>query len=167
MKTIPLTQGQVALVDDEDFARFGHLKWFAHWDPKAKRFYAHRNKFKDEPGPAIQILHRKIMGVTDPRVKVDHKNHDTLDCRRRTNLRACTNAQNMQNRSGLDAKNTSKMRGVSWHKKAGKWVAQICVKGERIYLGLFIDKIMAASVYAAANRKHFGEFGGNINGGER
>ena len=156
LKKIPLTQGQVALVDDEDFDRFGHLKWYAAWCESTQSFYVQR----EEDRKTIR-LHRAIMGVTDPRVRVDHRNHDTLDCRRQTNLRICTQAQNLANRSGLDANNTSGHRGVSWHKRIKKWAAHIRANGKLIHLGYFSDKAIAARVYAAANRQHFGEFGGN------
>lgn len=44
MKEIPLTQGQVALVDDEDFERVNAFKWCAKWHSKTKSFYAVRSK---------------------------------------------------------------------------------------------------------------------------
>jgi hypothetical protein len=102
------------------------------------------------------------MGVTDPKIKVDHRNHRTLDCRRRTNLRICTNAQNSANRKGPDTRSTSGIRGVCWNRHRKKWVAQIGVDGKIIYLGAFADKAAAATAYAAANRQHFGSFGGRL-----
>lgn len=106
-------------------------------------------------------MHRQIMGVTDPKVKVDHKNHDTLD-NRRHNLRICTNLQNCANKRGLACNNTSGNRGVSWNKISSNWRAQIRVNGKLISLGSFNKKSDAAAAYAAANRQHFGEFGGKI-----
>ena len=162
MKTIPLTRGQVAIVDDEDFARFGGLKWYAQWHPGIKKFYAKRASPRDENNrQTFFLLHRVIMGVTDPKVKVDHKNHDTLDCRR-DNLRPCTNAQNMANRSGLGVRNTSGFRGVSWSMRGRNWRVIIVVNGRHIHPGSFPTKIEAAAAYAEANRKYFGEFGGRI-----
>lgn len=157
LKRIPLTQGQVALVDDEDFERFGNLKWHASWNPKNFSFYVARNS--SSPNRKLIWLSREIVGVTDQHVKVDHKNHNTLD-NRRQNLRTCTHSQNLSNRNGLDSRNTSGVRGVSLVKKSGKWIAVIGVKGEKIALGTFIDIKEAALVYAAANQKYFGEFGG-------
>jgi len=102
------------------------------------------------------------MGVTDPRVRVYHENHDTLDNRRRTNLRICTQAQNISNRAGPQRNSTSGVRGVSFEKRRGTWRATIKVNQKAIHLGSFSDKSDAAAAYAAANRQHFGEFGGVI-----
>lgn len=161
MKKIPLTQGQFALVDDGDFSRFSHLKWCAYWAPKAKTFYAKTYIGGGRKKAKYLFLHRAIMGVTDPKIRVDHRNHDGLHCRR-FNLRVCTHAQNMMNRRGPTSKNTSGMRGVSWAKNRGKWKAEIKAVGKRLFLGHFINKMDAAAAYAAANRKHFGEFGGGL-----
>src|SRR5437879_12879405 len=64
---------------------------------------------------------------------VDHINGNKLD-NRWCNLREATMAQNKAN-EGLRSSNTSGWKGVSWHKKAKKWSAQIGDTGG--YLGLF------------------------------
>lgn len=40
MKQIPITQGQVALVDDEDYERVSKYKWQAGWRPNICSWYA-------------------------------------------------------------------------------------------------------------------------------
>ncbi len=42
---------------------------------------------------------------------------------------------------------TSKYRGVSWHKRDGKWQAQIKVAGENENLGFFDDEEEAARAF--------------------
>ncbi len=88
MKFIELTQGKRAIVDDEDYELIASRKWYA---AKAGRgyFYAVR-----EEGGRRVSMHRAIAGY--PGKVVDHINGDTLD-NRRSNLRAVSNAENVQN----------------------------------------------------------------------
>lgn len=162
MKIIPLTRGQVAIVDDEDFEQFGHLNWYASWCKETRSFYARRTQPRDANGKRkVSILHREILRLDDPKIKGDHKNHDTLDCRRE-NLRVATHSQNTSHRKGVDAHNTSGFRGVCWNKKLRKWASKIQKDGIDIFLGYFVNKMDAADAYAAANLHYFGEFGGDL-----
>ena len=63
-------------------------------------------------------------------------------------LRLVNRSENGQNRSGPPRTSTSKIRVVSWHKKAKKWVAYITVEGKRHYGGLHADKSEAGRVAA-------------------
>ena len=82
MKTITLTQGKVALVDDEDFEELCKHKWCAN--RRAGMYYVLR-RVTLPTGKQISILmHRQILGLTDPKIFTDHINHDPLDNRRRT-----------------------------------------------------------------------------------
>lgn len=74
-----------------------------------------------------------------------------------TNLRAVTQHQNMMNQS-ISKNNTSGYRGVTFHKKTGKWQPQIRVNGKRIYLGLFDTPKEAYSARLQAETKYFKEF---------
>ena len=81
MKIISLTQDQVALVDDDDFDwLISGFKWCAVWMRGSESFYATRYAGGGRKNGKHELLHRVIMGVTDPKVKVDHKNHNTIDC---------------------------------------------------------------------------------------
>lgn len=63
MKQIPLTQGQVALVDDENYESLMNHKWCAVWDPSVNTWYAVRNT--PRPEHKRIWMHREIMGVKD------------------------------------------------------------------------------------------------------
>ena len=89
--------------------------------------------------------------------RIDHRNENKSD-NRWVNLRAATNSQNMMNVSALPRNNTSGVRGVSWHKGAGKWFAQIKAKGRNHYLGLFEDFDAAVKARRSAERIYFREF---------
>ena len=86
---IPLTQGQFAIVDAEDYEWLSRHKWCAA--KSRDNFYAHR--FGDG---TIVNMHREIMRAPKG-VICDHKNHNGLD-NRKSNLRLCTSAQNQYNK---------------------------------------------------------------------
>lgn len=63
------------------------------------------------------------------------------------NCRFVTPSQSAHNQRLLRSVNTSGYRGVSRHKKNKKWVANIGLNGERIYLGSFDSPRLAAIRY--------------------
>ena len=107
MKEIALTQGYVALVDDEDFDRVNQHKWHADVGPNS--VYALR---KDENGRNLR-LHRFNLGITKTKTRVDHKDHNGLNCQH-YNLRDSQGHNNKNQR--LKTNNTSGFKGVSWSK---------------------------------------------------
>ncbi len=157
MKTIPLTHGFEAFVDDSDYDRVSQYKWRAQVDRRRNHVYAVRKTHGPHSSRRTLYLHREILGVTDPEVKVDHHNGDTLD-NRRVNLRKCVSGENNGNsrkrRDGL----SSKYKGVCWHKRDKKFQASIRVHRRTIYLGMFAEEAQAAQAYDAAARAFFGEF---------
>jgi hypothetical protein len=70
-----------------------------------------------------------------PAMQIDHKDGDGLN-NRIGNLSEVTNKQNAMNQK-LNAKNSSGVTGVRWHKLAKKWTARIVQDQREIYLGLF------------------------------
>ena len=80
MRTIELTQGQVALVDDRDYDELSRFKWYALRD-HGGTFYAQRHAPRVDGKQRTILMHRVILDV-QPGQDVDHANHDTLDNRR-------------------------------------------------------------------------------------
>ena len=157
MKLIPLTQGKATLVSSTDFKRFGSLRWCAELKKDSGDFYAKRGV-----NGSTEYLHRAIMDAPND-MKVDHRNHNTLD-NRRHNLRVCSNSENIRNRRGPNSNSTTGVRGVTFDKSRGKWAARIVVGGKKLHLGRFDKKSSAATAYAEANLKHYGSFGGCLGG---
>lgn len=159
MKEIKLTQGKVALVDDDMFEYLSRWKWFA--DKHRYTFYAVRNlpRILGEKRSMMQ-MHRIIMNVTDKKIKVDHRNRNGLDnCK--SNLRLATISENNANRKA--AKNsTSKFLGVHFHKCSNKWIASIKKNGKVHYMGIFASEQEAAKVYDAKAKEFHGDFA-NLN----
>lgn len=91
-----------------------------------------------------------------PNGHIDHINCKPDD-NRFANLREASVSQNASNKPRRNS-NKSGFKGVSWHKGAGKWVAQICFEKRTTYLGLFSEKEEASEAYRQAALKQHGEF---------
>ena len=123
---LPLSQGQVSVIDFDDRHIVEGKKYYANYDKNTRTFYAVRNttKAEREAGlPANIHLQRELMGFPKGKV-VHHRNHDTLD-NRRSNLEVTTNRQNGQARAGADRGSISKFIGVCWYKQTSKWKAYL------------------------------------------
>jgi len=144
MKEIPLTQGKVTLVDDDDFEYLNQWKW-----------YCSSNNYALRGAPKHIRMHRVIMR-TPAGVFVDHINHNKLD-NRKENLRNCTKAENCRNQL-LFSSNTSGYKGVYFNKWNNKWMAQLRCFGEHRHLGYFSNPEDAARAYDKEAIKKFGEF---------
>lgn len=148
-REIPLTQGKVALVDDEDYVRVALKKWHARLNRRT--WYARRALAKGTEG-----LHAFILGLPpSPGLQVDHINGDGLD-NRRANLRWVTPAQNQMNRRA--AHGSSQYRGVYWRANRGRWVATLRMDGKGVYLGSFVDETEAARAWDKAAAEAYGEY---------
>jgi len=157
MKTIQLTQGQVALVDDEDFERVNQFKWYAH--KKKSSYYAVRQVRQTNRKQKMCFLHRFIMDTPDG-ILTDHRDHDGLN-NQKYNLRNCTKYQNNCNKNKAKDK-SSIYKGVSLVSKRKKYIAHIRINRKIVHLGYFPltpeGEILAAKAYDDKASEHFGEF---------
>lgn len=152
MKTITLTQGKVALVDDEDWVRVSAIKWYA---AKYKHLWYAQREIRRTDGTRTTIkLHRFILRT---RAGIDHKDGDGLNCQK-YNLRSATGLQNGSNKRKTRHQKSSNFKGVTWAKDRNLWRAGIRVKNKLIHLGQFINEKSAAISYDAAAIKFFGKF---------
>ena len=156
MKTIPLTQGKFALVDDCDYEYLSQWKWHFTLCKGRRTGYAKRRQIVDGKIKLLPMHHAIAdrVGLKTGRSKVDHRDENGLN-NSRDNLRVATNSQNLANRPKTRY-NTSGFKGMTFHQ--GKWHTQIVVNGQHHYLGRFADKVTAAKKYNEAAVKHFGEF---------
>ncbi len=135
---IPLKDGSAALVDEDDFRRFGWLNWYQSDNgyvltdtPKPKR-----NDY-----PAKTRLHRLIVSCP-PGMDVDHINGNRLD-NRKENLRVCSRSENLYNK---------KSSGAYFNKNRNQWFSMIRLKGGKYKsLGNFTTKEAAEAAYAQAH----------------
>lgn len=153
MKEIPLSQGKVALVDDEDFEAVSKLNWCYH--KRGKTEYAIANVSENGKRTTIE-LHRFI--VRPPKtVQIDHRNGDGLNCQR-YNMRLATFSQNQRNRKSL-ANNRIGLKGI--HKHGQTYCVQIHTDFGRLRLGS-LSLSEAVAVHTAMACEFHGEFA-NIN----
>jgi hypothetical protein len=153
MKEIPLTQGQVALVDDEDYVYLNQWKWHAI---KAKyTYYANRTLHFDD-GTVVSIrMHRQILGVPQNK-ETDHIDGNGLN-NQKSNLRICNYSQNQYNKRGWG---TSGYKGVSarMDNHTNPYRAYISIGGRLVHIGSFPSIEEAALAYNNEAIKHFGKY---------
>lgn len=149
MKSISLSRGKVALVDDADYEWLNQWKWYCSSEGYAERDEGRRGNRKRI------LMHRLILGVSKE-FQADHINNNRLD-NRRANLRTCTYSENNQHR-GVSSSNTSGYKGVTFVKVTKKWRATIRVNRVKVELGSYKNIIDAARAYNQAAKKYHGEF---------
>lgn len=149
---IPLTQGQLALVDAAVLPILANYQWTAF--RSRNTWYA-----KAHVGNKTIYMHRLILFGDEADTntcKVDHINANGLD-NRRLNLRPVSNSQNMMNSVGRPASRKCRYKGVSCRRHPLKpYRACIEVGGKQIHLGYFASECDAADAYNSAAELHFG-----------
>jgi hypothetical protein len=151
MKTIPLSQGKVALVDDEDFERISTYRWNLL---RCRNIMYAQCHLTDR----TVLMHRLVMNAPKG-MNVDHRDQDGLN-NQKSNLRVCTHTQNLQH---MAKKITARSGFKGVHCNPAKypinpWCARIQVIGKRLELGQYPSAELAASAYNNAAVKHFGQY---------
>lgn len=146
MREIILTQGKIALVDDDDLALVAQHRWRAvRCSPTL--WYA-RAELPDAEGGGSIYMHRLIMGAVRGQ-EVDHRNGCGID-NRRHNLRLCSHAENIAGNRRQPGR--SGFRGVRADK--GRWSARY----GHTHLGMFDTAEEAARARDAAAIAAHGAF---------
>lgn len=91
-----------------------------------------------------------------PDQQIDHINLDRSD-NRFANLRPADHSQNGANQRRRK-RTTAGLKGVYYHQKNDRWVAQLVVRGEHHYLGSYECPAAASLAYQVAADSHFGEY---------
>jgi len=141
---------KIILIDKADFEQLKQYSWYV--DKVKNKFYATRSGY---PGSPIR-MHRVIMGVSDPKIQVDHRDKNGLN-NKRSNLRLCTNRQNSCNKIAIKNR-TSKYLGVWFNKRKGSWKCEIMKDGKKVYSRSFKTEDEAALAYNRNAPKFHGEF---------
>lgn len=143
---IPVYGDVWAIVSEEDAIKVDKIYWYLDSE----------GYVIGHDGPRGLKIHRVILGLKRGERGPDHRNGNKLD-NRRSNLRRATAVQQARNVARRST-SSSPFKGVYFHLDSGKWRTSICVRGKRIFLGVFCKAEEAAQTYDAAARKYYGEF---------
>ncbi|MEQ1964368.1 HNH endonuclease [Xenorhabdus khoisanae] len=91
-----------------------------------------------------------------PAHEIDHMNVNGSD-NRWCNLRQCTRTENEMNK-GIRSDNTSGYKGVSWNKRAKKWMTKVKLNNKCVFSGYFDDIELADLAAREARDKYHGKF---------
>ena len=148
VKEIPLQNGMVALVDDEDFERCIKQTWYVRM--KNTRVFIRSDKLK-------MMLSNYVLGEVDTKNEVVvYKDGNSLNNQKSNLFKVPRKFMHAFRRGNVNS--TSKYKGVSLVKTTGKYVAQIMVNRQQIRLGSFTKEEEAAKVYNKAALEYFGEY---------
>lgn len=110
-------------------------------------------------GGKSYLLHRIIFAYHKGYLPnfVDHEDRD-VENNTIENLRECPTKGHNTINSPPRSDNTSKYKGVTWHKNVGKWHCSVFKGGRRYYVGIFENPEEAALAYNKKAIELFGEF---------
>jgi hypothetical protein len=141
---IPLTHGQVALIDACDYPLVSLYRWRARRRSLKATWYALAETKTIPPGSPPIYMHRLILGAKKGE-EVDHIDWNGLN-NRRFNLRLCSPKQNAAHTHFGHGK-SSQYKCVRWNPRWEKWQAYKFCDGKWQTLGFFTDEVDAALAY--------------------
>jgi HNH endonuclease len=116
--------------------------------------YGHLSVGGKKLRPAHRVAYELLIGPIPPGFYLDHMCH-VPRCINPAHLRIVTNKQNAEHRIGAQANSKSGVRGVSWHRKAGRWIARVQHNGRRYQAGYFTDLDEANAAATALRNQLF------------
>lgn len=111
MKEFKLTCGEIVLLDDEDYERLDKKGWYLS---PGKRENGDNRKTRYATHDDYGTMHRWILGITDPKILVDHIDHNGLN-NQKSNLRLVTSSINKKNQAVIKS-NKFNFNGISLEK---------------------------------------------------
>ena len=158
-REIPLTKGQVAIVDADNYEWLNQWKWQAGWRPAISGYYAQRaSPMVNGISRHTIFMHRQILGLQpgDP-LQADHKDPSLTLMNTRENLRIASRSQQQHNQK-CPRNNKCGFKGVTYDKARHQFKAHIRVGGKVKSLGYRRTAEDAHALYCEAAAKYRGEF---------
>jgi hypothetical protein len=144
MQEIPLSQGQFALVDDQDFPVLSDFRWCYRAERDGRQGYAVRH-VKVGGKDRLCYLHREIVGTVPPGYEVIFLNHDRLDCRR-DNLKVVTKEEARRHHR-VRSDSESGVKGVRYNPGSNSWSAYVYRYGHCYHVGTYFTREQAQAAY--------------------
>lgn len=144
---------QIAYVDVSDLEKLNELDvtWSVRKRTENAHYYAFTNIRVDGRRTSLS-MHRFLTNCPDGYV-VDHINGNGLN-NIKSNLRVVTQAQNIQNRKSANSNSTTGIRGVTYHKGTNKYIAEVRLKGKRVFHKYFNTIEEAEKAVKLARKQH-------------
>lgn len=152
-REIPLTKGQVAIVDAEDYEWLNQWRWHVHLNHRRYPYAERRRRKADGPGPSHIPMHRVILDAPTF-LEVDHRDGNGLN-NQRENLRLATRSLNERNKHRQKALASGLPMGVRADRLHFR--AQIWRGGRYIHLGMFSTSEAAHAAYLTTRTKFIAE----------
>lgn len=150
MKTIPLSQGRFAFVDDEDYEFLSRHTWHASRVRNSEDLWYAATHI----GKRGIRMHQMILGSIKGTV-IHHEDHNGLN-NQKSNLKRSTVRQNTAHQKKRKD-NTSGFKGVIWDKKNKKWQVRVGEHKGR-YTKRFLKLEDAVEAYDREAIKLWGDF---------
>lgn len=142
-KLIPLSNGEFAMVDNEDFDEISKYSWAISTGGYARN---------GEVGSMHSFILKAPKGFM-----ADHIRQDAILDNRKSNLRLASKQENTQYKRPVKG-SSSIYKGVYWDKSRSKWTVEIKVDGKKKHLGRYDSEEEAGRVYDLNALRYFKQF---------
>lgn len=149
MKQIPIGNKDIFIqVDDEDYEKVSSLNLYITPLGYVHTIIKVGTKWKSK------VIHAFILDTDNP---VDHIDRNKLN-NQKSNLRECSYQENRFNTVKINAKTSSKYKGVYWASTTNKWIANIKFNYKSVHLITTDNQQIAAACYNIAAELLMKEF---------